>query len=181
MIWLMVALNVVGSPGTATFFNSLMLSIESSRTSGFVTVVASATNHSQGPVEFCGRWGYEVNFIPSPECEENLAVFKEHQEKEKSAAEKKGETHYGKCGPHLDPRVYDIRGFVAGENLIKMRPGESYTDSVSFHVPFDWYKDWPGSIEVKYRLDLCEEQVSGQARIPGNGRGGALVAVIHVP
>lgn len=159
----------------------LELSTVLTDSSGHVVVVAIASNNTDGSVEFCGRWGFEVSFVPNQEGERKIAAYRAREEKRRLRAEADGEKYLSRCSPRLTPIVFDISGFEAGENWIKLAPGEAYSDTLGFFVEKEWYERWPGTIEVRYRLDLCEGTDAETVRIPANGLGGSVVATMQVP
>ncbi len=159
----------------------LVLSTVSNDSSGHIVVVATALNNSDEVVEFCGRWGFEVLFVPNHEGERKISAYEAREKQRRLTAEARGEKYFSKCLPRFVPAVFDISGFYDSENWVKLAPGEAYSDTVDFVVDKDWYERWPGAIEVRYRLDLCESTTTEAGGIPANGLGGSVVATIQVP
>jgi hypothetical protein len=174
---------LISSGEVALLQESLTLNLEAkaSRSSGLLYVVASAVNTTSEPVEFCGRWGYEVKYVPNSEGEEKLAAYKARQEHDQLEAEENGKVYTPKCGPQLDPVIFDIGGIGPENYEVEIFPGEVFSDTVKFQVNFEFYEDWPGEIEVRYGLDLCEDKSSTSNGVPRNGLGGKLVTSFSVP
>jgi hypothetical protein len=172
---------IVAAAGAFAPTGPVVLKIVSNDSSGHVVVIATASNETAEPVEFCGRWGFEVEFDPNDEGEQKILAHMAHEEQRRLSAEANGKEYFSRCGPRFTPTIFDIGGLSTNENWIKLAPGESYSDTIDFVVKKDWYEQWPGSIEVRNRLDLCESSGSEHIGIPANGSGGSVIAVIPVP
>ena len=159
----------------------LQLSAVSTDSSGHVVVGAIASNDSAESVEFCGRWGFEVVFVPNHEGEQKISAYMALEEEKRLKAEAVGENYFSRCGPQFTPTIFDIGGLSTSENWIKLAPGEAYSDTIDFVVEKVWYEQWPGAIEVRYRMDLCEGASSESGGISANGLGGGVVTTILVP
>ena len=149
----------------------LELQLVVSRSLDVLQITASATNKSSSDTTFCGRWGFEVVYVPDAETAVRIA-------RRDSIA---NTATYDRWEGVRAPLVFDIGGLNGAEHWVTLAPHAAYSDTLAFPLSADSYRDWPGTLEVRYRLDLCEPEKTLGDIIPPNGMGGALIARIPVP
>ena len=186
MIRIAALLVLLSSASTAATVDSLSLHLDAVVVRGVARIVASASNCSADTVKFCGRWSSIVGFVPTAEYAARMEEESNGERRRQEEAAAAGRQYYSRGNERCIPPVFDIGNLVAGaERWVTIAPSESFSDTLVFGVGTDSVgagtldeRNLTGWMEVRYRLDLCDEAASRDSvtAIPENGAGGELVA-----
>jgi hypothetical protein len=152
---------------------ALELRLKVARVPNGVRLIASAVNDSETHQKFCGRWRYQSRYIPSPESAARIA------RNDSIAANNSEYTRWeGIRGPSFQIQV---DGLPWNGQSISLAPSESFSDTMTVGLGPDYYKDWPGTIEVRYELEQCENLDVPNEQIHSKANAGVLMTQFAVP